>query len=79
MSHTETTLDVRPQLERGDEPFVLIMETAESIKPGNTLVLIAPFEPVPLYEVLAGRGFSHETKSVAADEWVVRFTRNQAS
>jgi hypothetical protein len=69
------TLDVRPDLERGDEPFVRIMEAAARIQPGEALVIVAPFEPVPLYGVLGGRGFAHETERVAADEWVVRFTR----
>ncbi|WP_052891021.1 DUF2249 domain-containing protein [Thermogemmatispora carboxidivorans] len=70
-------LDVRPDLERGDEPFVRIMEAATPLKIGETLVIVAPFEPVPLYEVLGGRGFSHETLCLAPDEWVVRFTRQQ--
>ncbi|MDQ2903518.1 MAG: DUF2249 domain-containing protein [Ktedonobacteraceae bacterium] len=70
-----TTLDVRSDLERGDEPFVRIMEAAVPLKPGETLVIVAPFEPVPLYAVLGERGFSHETHCVASDEWVVRFTR----
>jgi uncharacterized protein (DUF2249 family) len=69
-------LDVRPELEQGGEPFVLIMEAAAGIESGGTLVIIAPFEPVPLYAVLEARGFSHETKKVAADEWVVKFTRS---
>lgn len=72
---TTTTLDVRPTLASGGEPFVEIMEAAEKIKPGETLTLIAPFEPVPLYGVLEERGFSHETTQIAADEWVVQFTR----
>lgn len=70
-----TILDVRPELERGGEPFVRIMEAATALVPGQTLVLIAPFEPVPLYAALGGRGFTHETARAAADEWVVRFTR----
>ncbi len=69
-------LDVRPELEQGGEPFVRIMEGAASVEPGGTLVIIAPFEPVPLYEVLGARGFSHVTEKVAADEWVVQFTRS---
>lgn len=75
-AQANTVLDVRPDLEQGGEPFVRIMEAAEAIKPGGTLVIIAPFEPVPLYEVLGARGFVHETEKVAADEWVVRFKRN---
>ncbi len=71
----QTTLDVRPVLEQGGEPFVPIMEAAEAIQSGNSLVLIAPFEPVPLYEVLQARGFLHETEQVAPNEWVVCFVR----
>lgn len=73
----KTVLDVRPDLERGDEPFVRIMEAAETIVPGESLVIIAPFEPVPLYSALGARGFSHETEKVSADEWNIRFTREQ--
>ncbi len=75
-AQANTVLDVRPELEQGGEPFVRIMEAASAIKPGGTLVIIAPFEPVPLYDVLGARGFSHETEKVAADEWMVQFTRN---
>jgi uncharacterized protein (DUF2249 family) len=69
-------LDVRPELEKGGEPFVLIMEAASSIKPGGTLVIVAPFEPVPLYAVLEAQGFAYEKEKVAADEWVVCFSRS---
>lgn len=69
-------LDVRPVLADGGEPFVQIMETAERVPTGKALVLIAPFEPVPLYQALAGRGFSHATERIADDEWIIRFLRD---
>jgi len=69
-------LDVRPELEQGGEPFVRIMEAAFAIKSGGTLVIVAPFEPVPLYAVLEAQGFAHETEKEAADEWVVCFSRH---
>ena len=72
-AEADTILDVRPDLESGGEPFVRIMEAAAAIQPGKILVIIAPFEPVPLYDVPAARGFSHKTAMIAADEWVVRF------
>lgn len=72
-AEAEVILDVRPDLESGGEPFVRIMEAASTLQPGKTLVIVAPFEPIPLYDVLGARGFSHETAMVAADEWVVRF------
>lgn len=71
------TLDVRPELAAGGEPFVRILEAAATIRPGQSLVIIAPFEPAPLYGVLDGRGFTYATARVAADEWVVNFTRSQ--
>ena len=71
-----TTVDVRPDLERGDEPFVRIMEAAEAIHTGEVLAIIAPFEPVPLYGVLGERGFSHETRQITEEEWIVHFRRN---
>jgi uncharacterized protein (DUF2249 family) len=74
-TEAEKTLDVRPDLESGGEPFVRIMEAAATIPAGKTLVIVAPFEPVPLYEALKIRGFTHETVKVADDEWVVRFAR----
>ena len=76
-AQANTVLDVRPELEQGGEPFVRIMEAASVIKPGGTLVIVAPFEPVPLYAVLGVQGFAHETEKVAADEWVVCFSRSE--
>ena len=72
-AEAQTLLDVRPDLASGGEPFVRIMEAASTIQPGGILVIIAPFEPVPLYDVLAARGFTHATAMVAPGEWVVRF------
>ena len=72
-----TTLDVRPTLEQGGEPFMEIMQAAAGIQPGEWLVIIAPFEPAPLYGALGGRGFSHTTQRRAEDEWIIRFTREQ--
>lgn len=70
------TLDVRPILAEGGEPFVLIMETALPLQTGETFLLTAPFEPVPLYEALRERGFTHETEGVSAGEWWIFFTRS---
>ena len=78
-SAAAAVLDVRPTLERGDEPFVEIMTAAERIPLGESLIIIAPFEPAPLYGALGGRGFSHATHCVSASEWIIRFTRDQSA
>lgn len=76
-SNAATILDVRPVLYAGGEPFAQIVEAASAITPGQSLLLIAPFEPAPLYDVLGARGFSHATEHVASDEWIVCFTRER--
>jgi len=70
------TLDVRPDLAEGREPFGRIMQAAANLEPGERLVVIAPFEPVPLYGVLASQGFVHEANRTGDGAWEVIFTRN---
>lgn len=67
-------LDVRPILAMGEEPFDVIMNTANEIEPGGSLEVTAPFEPLPLYEVMARRGFAHATDVRSEAEFVVLFT-----
>jgi len=68
-------LDVREGLRRGEEPFARIMTAVKALAPDHVLVLRAPFEPVPLYEVLGKRGFAHWTERHAPDDWSVCFYR----
>lgn len=68
-------LDVRSMLAAGEEPFTLIMKTAGGIPDGGTLELVASFEPVPLYQVMAQRGFVSRTAERDDGAWVVWFTR----
>ncbi len=42
------------------------------------LVLRAPFEPLPLYDVLGKRGFLHWTESLAPDDWRIWFSLGAA-
>jgi uncharacterized protein (DUF2249 family) len=68
-------LDVRPDIQRGEEPFVRIMTAVKSLAPDQILVLRAPFEPIPLYEVLAKRRFAHWTEWGRPGDWSVWFFR----
>ena len=62
------TLDVRTV---DGEPFGEIMSALAALDEGETLELINSFEPVPLYDALQARGFTHDTERVADDEWHV--------
>jgi uncharacterized protein (DUF2249 family) len=66
-------LDVRDELRAGREPFVFIMDAVGQVPANGAFVLRALFEPVPLYAVLAKRGFAHWTERRADDDWVVHF------
>jgi uncharacterized protein (DUF2249 family) len=68
-------LDVREDIRRGREPFGRIMATVKDLRPEQVFVLHAPFEPLPLYGVLGGRGFAHWAESRAPDDWSVWFWR----
>lgn len=69
------TVDVREDIRHGREPFSKIMNAAAALQKHEQLLVIAPFEPVPLFRVLEKQGFRHTSRSVAAGEWEVRVTR----
>ncbi|HSF02081.1 MAG TPA: DUF542 domain-containing protein, partial [Solirubrobacterales bacterium] len=72
-------LDAREDIRRGIEPFARIMAAVKGLQEEEALVLLAPFEPIPLYKVLGRRGFAHWTERRAADDWAVWFYRQPAA
>ncbi|MBC7905399.1 MAG: DUF2249 domain-containing protein [Rhodospirillaceae bacterium] len=69
-------LDVRPVLAGGEDPFQVIMATADPVEPNGILVIDAPFNPSPLRRALAGRGFSSYGRKLAEGHWRVFFHRD---
>ena len=72
------TLDVRPDLHAGGEPFPRIMQAVSSLAPGQALRLLATFEPVPLYAVLGRKGLAHRAIRHGEGDWEILFTPNPA-
>lgn len=72
-------LDVREDLRRGIEPFTRIMRTVDSLGPDETLELLVPFEPLPLYAVLERRGYSHRSEQTPDGDWRVVFYREKGA
>ncbi len=72
------TLDVRPELAKGVEPFAAIMAATDQLAPGQPLRLIAPFRPVPLFTVMANRGFAVTDRRRDDGAWEVTFTPETA-
>ncbi|HAL49557.1 MAG: DUF2249 domain-containing protein [SAR202 cluster bacterium] len=69
------TLDVRQDLAAGLEPFERIIAAVGELDPTESLEIIAPFEPEPLYAVMTDIGFTHETKARPDGAWHVTFRR----
>jgi TusA-related sulfurtransferase len=67
-------LDVRPILLSGGEPFGAIMASVERLQPGQRLRLLATFKPVPLFQVMARRGYDNEAREIGDGDWEVIFT-----
>lgn len=70
-------LDVRDDIRRGREPFSKIMQAVAQLGNDESLQLIAPFEPKPLFAVLAERGFLHHSRPLESGDWEVVFSRTQ--
>ena len=71
----EIILDVRPSIEAGIDPFKEIMRKVKSVTNGQVLHLKNSFEPLPLYSILAEKGFDHWTEKIEK-VWNVYFYRS---
>ncbi len=54
------TLDVRPILETGTDPYHAIMDTLKTMSDNETLLIVNTFEPVPLLNKLKSKGYNYE-------------------
>ncbi|MFO1512017.1 MAG: DUF2249 domain-containing protein [Verrucomicrobiota bacterium] len=79
MSKHTITLDVREDIRAGREPFSTIMAAVARLKASESLLLIAPFEPKPLFQVLMKQGFRHDSQQTATGDWQVLFARTEGT
>jgi hypothetical protein len=73
--HQFKKLDVRPLLRSGIEPFSEIRRRIDALKPDEGLILVAPFLPSPLIELLGSEGFESKVERGEKSDWVVYFWR----
>lgn len=73
------TIDVREDLRCGRSPFAKIQRALDEVGPGESLRLLVPFEPVPLFQVAAGKGLGHSSRQTAEGHWEVLFSRGAMS
>lgn len=68
-------IDVRPLLQRGIEPLPEILKRVQELKPEQGLIVIAPFLPSPLIELLGSQGFASRVEPGRHGRWIVYFWR----
>jgi uncharacterized protein (DUF2249 family) len=74
MSTKIITLDVRPDFRSGQHPCDKIQNVLGNVGETETLRLLVPFEPVPLYEVAASKGLDHAASQSPDGDWEVLFS-----
>ncbi len=72
----QAEVDARSADERG--PLGAIMRAAAQVQPGGILLVRSAFEPLPLFTLLAQRGFAHWSQQHASDDWASYFLRLRA-
>lgn len=66
-----TRFDVRELLRVGVEPFPEIRKRVDTLKPSKGLLIIAPFLPSPLIELLGSEGFSTKIERGSGPDWLL--------
>jgi uncharacterized protein (DUF2249 family) len=69
------SLDIRDIPRAKGEPFASIMATVDALRPGEPLLLTAPFKPEPLLRLLDSKGFDYRSSFDGDGNWRVLFTR----
>jgi len=73
------TLDVRPTIESGADPFKEIMQSVKKLNDDETLKIINVFEPVPLISILKEKGYTTFTDIISDNEYHTFFTKGNNS
>jgi uncharacterized protein (DUF2249 family) len=76
MNSKINTLDVREDFRSGQHPCDKIKNAIGSVARGETLRLLVPFEPVPLFEAAASKGLGHQSKQTPEGDWEVLFSHD---
>jgi uncharacterized protein (DUF2249 family) len=79
MTDSFLTLDVRPTLRNGGEPFPEIMQAIAKLQSGQGLRLLATFKPVPLFSVMQKKGYAHCEKELGDGDWEILFSPEGAA
>ena len=74
MNNLIVTIDVREDIAAGREPLSRISDAVSLLREGESLKVIAPFEPRPLINLLAMQGFTAKATQTESGEWEAVFS-----
>lgn len=69
MNGTEVLVDARDL--PPPEPMERVLEALEGLLPGQSIRMLLHREPYPLYELLAERGYAHDTRVEPDGSYVI--------
>jgi uncharacterized protein (DUF2249 family) len=78
-SSSPLELDVRPLFAAGRPPMAAILNAVNRLQPGQALRLIAPLEPVPLYQMLGQRGYTAQPQQRDDGNWEILFSPGEGA
>ncbi|MDP1929549.1 MAG: DUF2249 domain-containing protein [Thiobacillus sp.] len=53
------------------EPLEKVLQALTQLRPGQSIRLLLPREPFPLYPIIAARGYCHATRMEADGSYVI--------
>ncbi|GBF11176.1 DUF2249 domain-containing protein [Tepidibacillus sp. HK-1] len=68
-------LDVREMQKAKEEPFHVIMDAVDTLQQDDQFILHAVINPIPLLNVMKGRGFANTVEQLEEDHWKITFTK----
>lgn len=71
-------VDVRDLIRQGGQPLEEIRQRAATVGSGEGIIVVAPFLPSPLIELLGGEGFRSKLERGRGTDWLVYFWREAA-
>lgn len=69
-------LDVRPLLDRGIQPLQPILNRVKCLKSSDGLILVSPFLPSPLIELLHSQNIASKVEHGENGTWFIYFWRD---
>lgn len=64
-------------MQRGEEPLPQILRRVQKLEPEDGLIVVAPFLPSPLIELLGSQGFASKVECGEKGSWIVYFWRKK--